>query len=188
MRDPPPHLDLKIGQSSLAFVSTAKGLGVWLQNDLKWDTPVHRISKNANKRLFMLRSLNVLGLVNLNNRVYIRNLLEYSDIIWHSSLTSNQANQLERFQKRALRIVLGPNYVSYVNALGVCDIERLSARREQHSLRFVHFVPQCNRTSKLLTPYRGEIKGRQVRNNAKIYQPVLTLIDILVVQFHIMWS
>ena len=34
MRDPPPHPDLKIGQSVLAFVSTAKVLGVWLQNDL----------------------------------------------------------------------------------------------------------------------------------------------------------
>ena len=38
MRDPPPHPDLKIGQSVLAFVSTANVLGVWLQNDLKWDT------------------------------------------------------------------------------------------------------------------------------------------------------
>ena len=35
MRDPPPHPDLKIGQSVLAFVSTTKVLGVWLQNDLK---------------------------------------------------------------------------------------------------------------------------------------------------------
>ena len=57
MGDPSPHTDLQIGQSVLAFVSTAKILGVWLQNDLKWDTQVNYMNKNAAKRLFMLCSL-----------------------------------------------------------------------------------------------------------------------------------
>ena len=61
LRDPPPHPDLKIGQSVLAFVSTAKVLGVWLQNDLKWDTQVNYMNKNAAKRIFMLRSLKRFG-------------------------------------------------------------------------------------------------------------------------------
>ena len=61
MRDPPPYPDLKIGQSVLAFVSSAKVLGVWLQNDLKWDTQVNYMNKNAAKRLFMLRSLKRFG-------------------------------------------------------------------------------------------------------------------------------
>ena len=100
MRDPPPHPDLKLGQSVLAFVSTAKVLGVWLQNDLKWDTQVSYMNKNAAKRLVMLCSLNRSGF-NKSELVtvykgYIRPLLEYSDVIWHSSLTSNQAHQLER--------------------------------------------------------------------------------------------
>ena len=50
---------------------------------------------------------------------YIRPLLEYSDVIWHSSLTSNQTHPLERVQKRALRIILGTDYISYANALDV---------------------------------------------------------------------
>ena len=61
MRDPPPYPDLKIGQSVLAFVSSAKVLGVWLQNDLKWDTQVNYMNKNAAKLLFMLRSLKRFG-------------------------------------------------------------------------------------------------------------------------------
>ena len=160
MRDPPPHPGLKIGQSVLAFVSTAKVLGVWLQNDLKWDTQVNYMNKNAAKRLFMLRSLKRFGFnkSELVYKGYIRPLLEYSDVIWHSSLTSNQTHQLERVQKRALRIILGTDYISYANALDVCDVDRLSARREQHSL-------------KLFPPCRGEIHGRQLRNNAKLTQP-----------------
>ena len=103
MRDPPPHPDLKIGQSVLAFVSTAKVLGVWLQNDLKWDTQSELHEQKAAKHPFMLRSLKRFGF-NKSELVtvykgYIRPLLEYSDVIWHSSLTSNQTHQLERVQK-----------------------------------------------------------------------------------------
>ena len=93
MRDPPPHPDLKIGQSVLAFVSTAKVLGVWLQNDFKRDTQANYMNKNAAKRLFMFRSLkrfdfNKSELVTVYQG-YIRPLLEYSDVICHSNLTSN---------------------------------------------------------------------------------------------------
>ena len=102
---------------------------------------------------------------------YIRPLLEYSDVIWHSSLTSNQTHQLERVQKRAFRIILGTDYISYANALDVCDVDRLSARREQRSQNFAQSLPKCSRTSKLLPPCRGEIHGRQLRNNAKLTQP-----------------
>ena len=150
-------------------------LGVWLQNDLKWDTQVNYKNKNAAKRLFMLRSLKRFGFNKFElvtvYKSFIRPLLEYSDVIWHSSLTSNQIHQLERVQKRALRIILGTDYISYANALDVCDVDRLSARREQHSLKFAQSLPKCSRTSKLLPPCRGQIHGRQLRNNAKLIRP-----------------
>ena len=123
----------------------------------------------------MLRSLKRFGFSKSElitvYRGYIRPLLEYSDVIWHSGLTSKQTHQLERVQKRALRIVLGHNYVSYANALDMCDVDHLSVRREQHSLKFAQSLPKCSRTSKLLPPCRGVIHGRQLRNNAKLSQP-----------------
>ena len=94
------------------------------QNELKWNTQVNYMNKDAVKRLLMLRSLKRFGfdkseLVTVY-KGYIRPLLEYSDVIWHSSLTSNQTHQLERVLKRALRIILGTYYISYANALDVC--------------------------------------------------------------------
>ena len=80
-------------------------------------------------------------------------------------------NSLKEFKKRALRIILGTDYISYANALDVCDVDRLSARREQHSLKFAQSLPKCSQTSKLLPPCRGEIHGRQLRNNTKLTQP-----------------
>ena len=175
MRDPPPHLDLKIGPTPLSFVKCAKVLGIWLQDNLKWETQVEQICKKANKRLFMLRSLKRFGfdkseLITVY-RGYIRPLLEYSDVIWNSNLTDNQVLQLERVQIRALRIIFGFSYVSYAKALCDCNMDRLSARREQHCFKFAKSLSKCKRTNKLLPPSRGSIHGRQLRNNAQLDQP-----------------
>ena len=46
MRNPLPHLDLKILTKSLSFVSSAKVLGIWLQEDLKWDSQIDHLGNN----------------------------------------------------------------------------------------------------------------------------------------------
>ncbi|XP_072039057.1 uncharacterized protein [Amphiura filiformis] len=158
----------------LSFVSSAKVLGIWLQTDLKWDGQVDHMWKNSNRRLFMLRSLKKFGFITSElvtvYRGYIRPMVEYSDVIWHSTLTSKQAIKLENIQKRALRIILGCNYVSYDNALVVCNVDKLSDRREQHCLNFARTLSKCDRTTKLLPPSRGQAHGRQLRNNANLSQ------------------
>ena len=58
---------------------------------------------------------------------------------------------------------------------------------EQHSLKFPQSLPKCSRTSKLLPPCRGEIHGRQWGTTPNSPSLVLALIDVLVVQSHIMW-
>ena len=138
MRNPSPHLDLKIGTKSLSFVPSAKVLGIWLQEDLKCDPQMDHLCKNANKRLFMLRNLKRFGFNTYElitvYRGYIRPIIEYADVIWHSSLTLKQSQTLESIQRRAGKIMLGFEYVSYVNALEICDLDLLSARRETHCI------------------------------------------------------
>ena len=43
----------------------------------------------------------------------VRSLLEYAVPVWHSGLTRQQTNQIEKIQKTAFRILLGDNYISY---------------------------------------------------------------------------
>ena len=101
-------------------------------------------------------------------RIYIRPLLEYSAVIWHSSLTSNQAYQLEMVQKRALRIVLGHNYVSYANALGVCDVDQPGGSNIVLSLG----IPFPNVTGLIGCTLHTEARyGRQLRNDPELNQP-----------------
>ena len=99
----PPFSDLKIGSESLAYVEKAKVLGMWLQNDLKWDTQVSNMLVKANRRLFMLRSLKKFGFdkdeLLVVYKSYLRPVLEYVAPIWHSGITSKQSYEIERIQK-----------------------------------------------------------------------------------------
>ena len=77
--------------------------------------------------------------------LYIRSLLEQSCQIWHSSLTQEDLESLERVQKTALKVILKNDYISYENALSVTDIETLPERREELCL---HFAKKCTKSSK----------------------------------------
>ena len=85
--DTPDHAELKISDVPLCFVTEAKILGIWIQNNLKWDKNVNEITKRANQKLFMLKLLKKFGfsdeeLVTVY-KGYVRPLLEYADVAWH---------------------------------------------------------------------------------------------------------
>ena len=57
--------------------------------------------------------------------------------MWHSSLTKENRQDLERVQKAALKVILGKDYNDYDEALKLLNIQSLEQRREVISLRFV---------------------------------------------------
>ena len=174
-RPPLPHRDLKIGTEPLSYVSEAKVLGLWLQNDLKWNVQVDKMLTKANSRLFLLRTLKRFGFTPEELKVaysgYIRPILEYADVVWHSGLTARQCNEIEAIQKRACRTILGRQYLSYVDALETCNFDTLSDRRENHCLRFAEGLSQTKRTSGLIPPTREECHGRFLRSRKKYSAP-----------------
>ena len=50
-----------IGNDVIERVNSFKLLGVWIQDNFKWNTHIEEFTKKANKRLFYL-SLRILGL------------------------------------------------------------------------------------------------------------------------------
>ena len=94
----------------------------------------------------------------------IRPIIEYADVIWHSSLTLKQSQTLESIQRRACKIMLGFEYVSYVNALEICDLDLLSTRRETHCLNFARSLLKSERTKMLISP----ADRRLMANNLEI--------------------
>ena len=50
---------LHLGNCELERVNVFKLLGVWFQDDLRWNHHIEEMTKKANKRLFLLRELSV---------------------------------------------------------------------------------------------------------------------------------
>ena len=125
-------------------------------------------------KLNPLRTLKRFGFSSNELRVvhggYVRPILEYADVVWHSSITFKQSRDIESIQRRACRIILGNSYESYVEALGTCQFDSLFERRENHCHRFAEGLPNNERTKSLLPPSRFECHGRSLRNSANISQ------------------
>ena len=118
-------------------VSTAKILGATLRQDFKWNDHIDNISANAAKRLYLLWELKRAG-VSCNYLVLfycsaIKSVLESSWVIFHRKLPRNLSEDLERIQKRAVRIML-PDY-KHRDTLKIANIDTLYDRRESLSLK-----------------------------------------------------
>ena len=78
--------------------------------------------------------------------LYIRSVAEQTSLVWSSSITSGEENDLERIQKVALRIILKSEYVDYNTALSLTNLQTLKARRLILSQRFAIKCTQNNKT------------------------------------------
>ena len=170
----PLFSELTIGNEPLSVVNKAKILGLWVQNDLKWDAQINNMLVAANRRLFMLRSLKKFGFdkkeLTVVLKSYLRPVLEYSAAVWHSGITVKQRNELERIQRRACKTILGPEYTSYNDALLSCNLESLDTRRTSQCLKFAIGLSDNIRSKHLLPPTRIQSHGRNLRNANSVSQ------------------
>ena len=111
----------ELNGQNLEIVNKAKLLGVIITNDLKWDANTEYLVKRANKRMELLRKVSSFGTSKEEKRniyiLFIGSILEQSSVVWHSSLTKQNEDDLERVQKSAIRIILGKDYEKYDEAL-----------------------------------------------------------------------
>ena len=61
--------------------------------------------------------------------LFIRSVTEYCAVAFHSSLTIEQSDKLEKIQKTCLRVILGDMFIDYSAALEMCGLQTLSDRR-----------------------------------------------------------
>ena len=98
------------------------------------------ICRKAYSRMTMLSKLKYVG-VRIEDLVdiyilYIRSLTEYCSVAFHSSLTVEQSNRLERIQKTCLKVILKDMYIDYPAALEMTGLETLADRRLKRCLNF----------------------------------------------------
>ena len=102
---------LTLNNENLEIVKSTKLLGVIISDNLKWDENTIYLVKKAYKRMQLLRKVSKFTVSKDERKhiyvLYIRSILEQSCVVWHSSLTQENSEDLERVQKAAVRIILG---------------------------------------------------------------------------------
>ena len=112
------------------------------------------ISKEERKHIYVL---------------YIRSILEQSCVVWHSSLTQENSDDLERVQKAAVRIILGKKYPeNYEQALVRADLELLKERRVQLCKEFAKKCLQNERTDHIFK--KNKVKHKMKTKKSNIYK------------------
>lgn len=155
-----PQFDpIYINDHEIEVVETVKLLGLNISSDLKWTYHVSVIVKKASTRLYFLRQLKRANIAEKDLANFyitcIRPITEYACPVFHNGLSKYLSIDLERIQKRALRIIYP--FVSYADALKRCDLPSLYDRRDALTIKLFkeisydpnhklnHLLPEANR-------------------------------------------
>ena len=119
------------------------------------------LSRKCSSRLYFLTQLKRSGVAPSELALFyvtcIRPVLEYASPVFHRSLPNYISEDLERIQRRALRIIY-PN-LSYSVALETAGLPKLHERREKFSTDVFDEIV-CNPSHRLLSllPHRKSCK------------------------------
>ena len=154
----------------LQVIEKTRLLGTIITSDLRWEQNTSHIVKKANARMELLRRVASFGAkVEDLKTIYIlfvRSQLEQSAVVWSSSLTGQNKADLERVQRSALKIILGPKYESYRKALFILNLETLEERRKYLCLKFAQKCTRNEKTQQMF-PLNEKMHHMKTRNKEK---------------------
>ena len=133
--------NLTIGSSApIELVDEIRLLGVTVSSSLSWHTNTNNMVSKAFSRLWILRRLKPLGaslteLIDVYQK-QIRCIVEYASPVWTGGLTKDEISLIERVQKTAFAIILGPQFKGYNDALVTLGMATLEERRKSINLKF----------------------------------------------------
>ena len=112
---------------------------------------IEHLCDTFRRRVWILRHLKAAnidkeGLTRLY-QVLVLPTLDYASTVYHSLLTQEQANTLEKLQARALKIIFGYKS-SYTELLNISGVESLWDRRERMMDKFICKLVQSDRFRK----------------------------------------
>ena len=129
---------LVIDNIEVECANSARILGIMIQNNMNWYVHVTKIVTKAGKRLYMLRLLTRANAdtktLSTVNTTVIWPVLEYACQVWHFNISGYLSDDIERVQRRALRIILPK--LSYIEARDLINIPLLKDRWESAWERF----------------------------------------------------
>lgn len=140
---------------------------------MKWHEHVSSICSKAAKRLHFLKMLKRAAMSTDDLLYYyqsvVRPVTEYGCVVWHTSLTQGQSQQLESIQRRAMKIIYSNNSDDVTRALD--SIPTLSDRRDKLTRQF--YAGLLNPSSCLhdLLPVERDSQVTSTLRHTRLYSP-----------------
>ena len=98
--------------------------------------------------------------------IFCRSVLEQSCVVWSSSLTQDNKDDLERTQKTFTKLVLKEKYKNYEDSLRILNLDSLEIRRNDLHLKFAQSGIKNDKLNDLF-PLNDKNHKMQTRNNEK---------------------
>lgn len=157
-----------IGEEQIKVVKDAKLLGVTISGDLTWNAHIAEVTKKASKRIYFLVQLKRARVPPKDLCLFyiscVRSVIDYAAQVFHYSLPDYLAQELERIQKRAMRIIC-PG-LDYQQALTSMNLLTVKEHHNNICMRtFDNIMNDPNhKLNKLLPPrYKSNYKLRHAR-------------------------
>ena len=120
-----------VNEKPIEVVSNVKLLGLNISDNLKWNVHISEIIRKVSSRLYFLRQLKRANVPTKELLTFyvtcIRPVTEYACPVYHNGLPKYLSDDLERLQKRALRIIYP--FTTYPEALAASNLTTLYDRR-----------------------------------------------------------
>lgn len=142
----------------ITSINSAKLLGIQISNDLKWDNHVNSLINRASKKLYLIIQLKRSG-ANVKHllqtyKSMVRPVIEYGSEIFHPGLTVELNTNIERLQKRALKLIT-PG-LSYEESMERLKMKTLAERRKDQCKKlFERMKEPTHKLNNLIPPARN---------------------------------
>lgn len=165
----PVHPPIIFDNQIINEVNSHKHLGLTFSTDCTWHNHLIQLKTKAWYRINIMRKLKyVLDRQSLQTIyfTFIRPLLEYADVVW-DNCTQYEANELEKIQIEAARIVTGTTkLVSHSLLYSETGWEALSSRRNKHKLTLFYKM-SANLSPAYLSSLLPSTTGANVQYNLR---------------------
>ena len=123
-------------RQTLEETTIERDLGIFISNDLKWESQAKHAAKKANSILGMLKRTFIywdLSMVKTLYTTFVRPHLEYASSAW-CLYRKKDIHTIEQIQRRATKLVPNIKHLTYEKRLEILGLTTLKERRERGDL------------------------------------------------------
>ena len=121
-------ITLEVNNLKIKNQSETKFLGMWLDQNLKWNSHIQKLTMKIKRSQNLLKCAQNLLNKETKKLVYhahIESHVRYGLVIWGNNATKEQLNKIKKLQKECLSLVMGKKTKFSLAEEGILEIEQM---------------------------------------------------------------